>query len=434
MALMVHEYEKRHLNLLREHLAECTVLLKSNGDFPLDAPCEIALFGNAARRTIRGGTGSGEVNSRFSITVEEGLRNAGFTITTKDWLDSYDNVYKEAKDRFLAEIRARARKNHRPAIMDAMGETVPEPEHHLPLEGAGDVAVYVLGRISGEGTDRKPIAGDVLLNETEKRDILRLHSMYKKFILVLNVGGPVDLSSVDEVENILVLSQLGVETGTAVADLLLGKTYPSGKLATTWTDWTDYPSIEFGEKDNTRYMEGVYVGYRYFDSFGVTARYPFGFGLGYTQFSIVDQGIFLEGETVGIQCDVTNSGGFAGKEVVQIYVSVPSGQLEQPYQTLAAWVKTEELAPGETQMLSVRFAMSELASYDAVNERYILEQGNYIIRVGNSSVHTQVCGMIRVKDTVVVREVRSCLGTIDFEEWKPAETMPMMSVDEPAEL
>ena len=228
-------YEKEHVDLLRPRLAECAVLLKRNGDFPLSAPGKLALYGGGARHTVKGGTGSGEVNSRYFVTVEQGLREAGFTITTDKWLSAYDGVIAEARARFLDEIRARARKNHTAAAVEGMGAVMPEPEYYLPLDGAGDTAVYVLSRISGEGSDRRITGGDVLLSGPEVRDILALQRKYEKFLLVLNVGGPVDLTPVLPcVENILVLSQLGVETGAALADLLLGKTCPSGKLATTW--------------------------------------------------------------------------------------------------------------------------------------------------------------------------------------------------------
>ena len=434
MEIRVHSYEKQHLRELRKYLGECTVLLKSNGDFPLENEGKIALFGNGARHTIKGGTGSGEVNSRFQINVEQGLEKAGFEITTKDWLDSYDNVYKEAKERFIRDLRKKVGRNPMAGIMEVMGAIMPEPEHHLPLEGEGDVAVYVLSRISGEGTDRKAVAGDILLTKTEIRDINRLQKSYPKFMLILNVGGPVDLSPVDAVENILVLSQLGVETGTAVADLLLGKTYPSGKLATTWTAWEDYPQMgNFGDRDDTRYEEGVYVGYRYFDSVGKKAMYPFGHGLGYTTFEMNCEQIHLEKEVVCLSVKVTNKGSFAGKEVVQLYVSVPQGKLDQPYQTLAAWKKTSELKPGDSEIVELRFAMSDLASYDMEAAAYILEEGFYVLRLGSSSTATEVCGVISLEEGVVVRQTRNCLGDPGFTDWKPEPVAEEETEDETEE-
>ena len=242
------DYEKQHLQTLRASLAECTVLLKSNGDFPLSGPGKIAAYGCGVRKTVKGGTGSGEVNSRYFINVEQGLTEAGFTITTRDWLDAYDRTYSDARVQFRKDIKVQAKAAHMMPVMYAMGKVMPEPEYDLPLDGEGDVAIYVLARNSGEGNDRDPISGDIKLSATEKRDILELNKKYDKFMLVINAGGAVDLSEIGEVENILVLSQLGVETGAALADILLGKQNPSGKLATTWSAWEDYfPMEDFGD-------------------------------------------------------------------------------------------------------------------------------------------------------------------------------------------
>ena len=164
--------EQQHLLYLRSHLAECTVLLKANGDFPLPVPCPIAAYGSGVRHTIKGGTGSGEVNSRSFIPVEQGLQRAGFTITTAAWLDSYDRAREAAHARFVRDIKVLAKRNHTLAMLESMGKVMPEPEYTLPLDGSGDTAIYVLARISGEGNDREPISGDILLTETEIRDIL----------------------------------------------------------------------------------------------------------------------------------------------------------------------------------------------------------------------------------------------------------------------
>lgn len=416
------KYEKSHLQALRKLLPECTVMLKSNGDFPLAEAGKIALYGSGARHTIKGGTGSGEVNSRYFVNIEQGLKDAGFEVTTNDWLDAYDEIRKNAYPEFIKEIKARAKKNHTMAVIEGMGAVMPEPEYQLPLQGDGDVAVYVLSRISGEGNDREPVGGDILLSETEKRDILALQKQYAKFLLVLNVGGPVDLSSVLEVENILVLSQLGVETGSALADILLGKTYPSGKLTTTWSSWEETPSFaEFGNLDDTRYNEGIYVGYRYFDSVGKRALFPFGFGVSYTSFEIKDAAVKADGEKITVSALVSNTGDMAGKEVVQLYVSAPEGRLDQPYQSLAGWTKTKELAAGESETVEITISLSDLASYDTENAAYILEKGDYILRIGNSSVDTEVCGVVRLDGDVTVTKTRSCLGTPAFEDFRPSE-------------
>ena len=419
------DYEKQHLSTLRQSLAECTVLLKNGGDFPLDAPCQIAAYGSGVRKTIKGGTGSGEVNSRYFINVEQGLREAGFTITTKQWLDDYDATYVEAKKAFRTRMKAEAKAHKTNVVMYAMGKAMPEPEYELPLDGEGDVAIYVLSRISGEGNDRDPVGGDIKLSATEKRDILALNEKYAKFMLVINAGGAVDLSEISEVKNILVLSQLGVETGAALADILLGKQNPSGKLATTWSAWEDYfPMEDFGDHNDTRYREGIYVGYRYFDSVGKKALFPFGYGLSYTTFSITEIAVSQLADKITVAATVTNTGKFPGKEVVQVYVSCPEGKLDKPYQDLAGFVKTPLLAPGETQQVSVSFSMKELASYDEESAAWILEKGNYVIRVGNSSVNTEVAAMAVLEESIKVLQVRNTCGKPDFADWKPEQEIP----------
>ena len=414
------EYEKDHLQTLRSHLAECTVLLKSNGDFPLDGPCKIAAYGSGVRKTIKGGTGSGEVNSRFFVNVEQGLENAGFTITTKKWLDQYDAMYVQARKDWLKQLKGEAKAHKTNVIIYGMGKTMPEPNYDIALEGEGDVAIYVLARISGEGNDRTPTAGDIKLSATEKRDILALNKKYSKFMLVLNVGGVVDLSEIPEVENVLVLSQLGVETGDALADILLGKQNPSGKLATTWSAWEDYCDVgTFGDHNDTQYREGIYVGYRYFDSLGKKALFPFGYGLSYTDFAIQMEQISLEGSAVTVKAAVTNTGKHPGKEVVQIYVSTPAVKLDKPYQDLAGFAKTKQLAPGETDLVEIFFDLQDLASYDEADACYILEPGLYIVRLGNSSAHTQSVAVVELPREVVVLQAKNCLGKPGFADWKP---------------
>ena len=419
------DYEKQHLETLRQSLAECTVLLKSNGDFPLSAPGKIAAYGCGVRKTIKGGTGSGEVNSRYFINVEQGLKDAGFTITTTNWLDTYDKVYDQARVQFKKDIKVQAKAAHAMPVMFAMGKVMPEPEYQLHLDGEGDVAIYVLARNSGEGNDRDPISGDIKLSETEKRDILTLNKQYEKFMLVINAGGAVDLSEVTEVQNILVLSQLGVETGAALADILLGKQNPSGKLATTWSAWEDYfPMDDFGDHNDTRYREGIYVGYRYFDAVGKKALFPFGYGLSYTTFSITGAAASVEADKVTVTATVTNTGNFPGKEVLQVYVSSPEGKLDKPYQDLAAFAKTGELAPGASEHVGITFSMKDIASYDAESAAWVLEKGNYVIRVGNSSVDTKIAALAVLENTVTVRQVKNTCGKPDFTDWKPETEIP----------
>ena len=437
MTEQMQEYERRHLAQVRRTGAECTLFLKRSGKLPLPGPCEIALYGSGARRTVKGGTGSGEVNSRSFTTVEQGLRQAGFRILTEDWLDGFDAVYAQAYEAFLKEIKRTARKHHRSALVEGMGAVMPSPEYKLPLEQRCNTAVYVLSRISGEGNDRKVVPGDILLSESEKRDILALQEMYPVFVLVLNVGGPVDLSPVAErVEDILLLSQLGDETGGILADILMGAAYPSGKLTTSWASpETICPQAEFGQPEDTHYREGIYVGYRYYDSVEAQPLFPFGYGLGYGDFRVEPVGVTLAGEQVTAYADVRNTGAFPGKEVAQLYLSAPWGELDQPYQALAAFAKTRELNPGESCRVELSFRLSDMAGFSKERQAYLLEKGDYVLRCGSSSRDTRPMGLLRLTQTVVTARVKDCLGTPDFADWKPQgpwklpEGLPVYVVD-----
>ena len=411
----MYSYEKDHLSRLRRQLAECTLFLRINDDFPLEAPCRLALYGSGARHTVKGGTGSGEVNSRFFVTIEKGLEQAGFTLTTKSWLLSYDKILENAKISFLNEIKKKARRDFTLAVFESMGAVMPEPEYELPLNAGGDAAVYVLSRISGEGSDRRLVKGDILLTDTEKRDILALNKAFSRFLLVLNVGGPVDLSPLEEVKNILLLSQLGVETGCVLADILLGNAFPSGKLATSWPSLSDYPAIgEFGDKNDTRYREGIYVGYRYYDRTDRKPLFPFGFGLGYTTFSTEP----VSADETAVTVMVKNTGTFPGKEVVPLYILSPEGELDKPLRTLAAFKKTSELRPGESEILTIPYSLTDAASYSEKNASWILESGDYTVSAGDTPAVT-----LHLSDTAVLSKTKNALGSPDFEDWKPEQRM-----------
>lgn len=423
------EMELAHIATLRSIAPECMVLLKSDGSFPLGETGKIALYGSGARKTIKGGTGSGDVNVRHYVTVEEGLENAGFTVTTKAWLDAYEDIYNAAHARFAAQMKETIAKEGFSALLKAMGAIMPEPDYALPLNGEGDTAIYVLSRISGEGTDREVRPGDFLLTQTEIRDILQLQRQYKKFLLVLNVGGVVDLTPIAaHVENILLLSQTGMTIGDSFADVLLGKTYPSGKLASTWASWADYCHIgDFAEQDDTHYREGIYVGYRYFDTVGKAPLFPFGYGLGHSTFSWVAESVQIEGSEVRVTAKVKNIGNRSGKEVMQLYVSIPDGKLDQAYQILAAFAKTEELAPGGEVSVLLTFDMRSLASFDEESTNSILEAGDYILRLGNSSRSTEPVAIVHTDKTHLVQRLSNSGGKCGFEDWKPQHSMKALT-------
>lgn len=416
----IQPFEKEHIEAVRKAAPECTLFLKKDGTLPLSAPCRMALYGSGARKTIKGGTGSGDVNVRHFVTVEEGLEKAGFKITSGKWLVAYDALLAGKHIEFVEQVKQEAKELGINPVMYGMGKAMPEPEYEFALDAEGDMAVYVLARSSGEGADRSKAAGDIGLSETEIRDILALDAMFEKFVLVLNVGGMVDLEPVKSVKNILLLGQLGTPTGDVLADILLGKSYPSGKLAMTWSPIEKYASTKgFGDMDDTPYTEGIYVGYRYFDTVQEKPDYPFGFGLSYTAFEIAVKDVVADEEKITVTAEVKNTGIFVGKEVAQVYYSAPVGKLDKPYQELAAFAKTKELQPGESENVVLSFHTADMASYDADMASYILEAGEYVIRVGNSSKDTAVCCKILLDETVVVKRVKNIYPGCGLKDMVP---------------
>lgn len=414
------DYEARHFQKVREIAPECMVLLKSDGSFPLEQPGKIALYGCGARRTLKGGRGSADVYVKSYTTVEQGLANAGFEITTAYWMDAYEEEWKKARVGFRAWLKEKIAVEGMERLMENLSIVMPEPEYEIPMTGEGDTAVYVMSRLCGEGVDRQDVPGDFQMTETEIRDILRLQEQYPKFLLVLNMACIVDLSPVaDRVGNILLLSQPGQAVGDAFADVLLGKAYPSGKLTATWAKREDYGFFDFGHRDDTRYREGIYVGYRYFDSVGKEPIFPFGHGLGYTEFSLSPGTPHRNGTQIQLPIQVKNTGKRQGKEVVQLYVTIPEGKLDQPTQVLAAFMKTKELAPGEETEVALAFSMESLASTDISIQARVLEKGQYILRVGNSSRNTEIAGIVELSETVITEKIHSVGGETDFEDWKP---------------
>lgn len=413
-------FEKEHIDTVRKAAPECTLFLKRDGTLPLDAPCRVALYGSGARKTIKGGTGSGDVNARHFVTIEEGLQKAGFKITTKKWLDDYDALLASRRAEFVRQVKEEAGQLGVNPVMYCMGKVMPEPGYEFALDAGGEMAVYALARISGEGADRAMVAGDISLSETEIRDVLALNKKYEKFVLVLNVGGMVDLEPVKDVKNIFLLGQLGTSTGDVLADLLLGKSYPSGKLAMTWAPIGKYASTKgFGDMDDTLYTEGIYVGYRYFDTVHEKPDFPFGYGLSYTKFEMTVKDTAVETGKITVTVEVRNTGTFAGKETVQVYYSAPAGKLDKPYQELAAFSKTEELRPGECANVTLGFNIVDMVSYDTELSSYILEGGEYIIRVGNSSEDAVPCCMVVLDETAVIKKVKNICPGCTFKDFVP---------------
>ncbi len=412
-------YEIAHKKQLRELAPECMVLLKKNQDLPLEKPETIALYGSGARRTMKGGTGSGDVNIREFLSIEQALEAGGFSVSTKTWLDAYDEIKVKAHESFVEEIKQQASEKKIPAFFAGMGAVMPEPEYNLPLDGEGGTAIYVLARVSGEGGDRKDIPGDFRLTDTEIRDILALNRKYNKFLFVLNVGGVLDLSDVMEVENILLISQLGMVTGEAFVDVLLGKANPSGKLSSTWAKISEFNQIEeFGHPDDTRYTEGIYVGYRYFNTVKKNPLFPFGYGKSFTEFQIQCVDFFVLRDFIHVDIAVTNLGTYTGKEVVQLYYSAPRGVIERPCQELLAFQKTSEIRPEEQERLQILIPISKMACYDENKGAWVVEPGSYTISAGTDSGNTFVCGKVDIPDLIIVEKVKQIDGTVASRKQK----------------
>ena len=368
----VTDREKMHALISSRIAAEGIVLLENRGVLPLEPSVKsIALFGSGARRTVKGGTGSGDVNVRDFVSVEQGLKHAGFEIVTDAWLTEQENTMVQAKESYDAHIQELSHQGISVALLTMMGKPFQEPEfRELFAEDLvpADAAVYVLARNSGEGADRRLAPGDYLLTQTEKHDIALLAGRYERFVLLLNVGGVLDIEAVRELPGAVVLmSQGGSGCGDAVASVLTGQVNPSGRLTSTWAKrYTDYPfAEEFAvQPDDAWYKEGIFVGYRWFDSFGIQPCYPFGYGLSYTDFEWNHPSVFVQGNQVTVTVDIQNTGKLPGKEVVQVYVAQPQTELPKAEKALAGFSKTGLLQPGASETVSVSFPVRQLASYD----------------------------------------------------------------------
>jgi len=416
------EYLKKHLDYLSSNAAECALFLKRNDAFPLDEPCDLVLVGNGARNTVKGGTGSGDLDTPFFVTIEQGLINKGFNIVSTDWMDQYDSFKQSTKKDYIKDLKKQAKKAKMMAAVYSLGFFEEEKNHGIACDYEGDACIYVLARHSGEGNDRRLIKGDVLLTDQEVNDILKLNERFKKFMLVLNVSGVIDLSPVLGVSNILLLSQLGTVTGDVFADILLGIQNPSGKLTTTWTKVEDYPCFnEFGDLHDTFYKEGIYVGYKYFTSENISVHFPFGFGLSYTDFEITPQKINVDHMTIMVETLVRNIGKQPGKEVVQAYLSNPNTVLDQPKIELCGYQKTKNLLPNEEEIIQIKINLLEFASYDERSASMILPQGDYIIRIGHSSIHHKPILKAHLDKTVILEKLENKLKnpsikTIDVKQ------------------
>ena len=447
----ISEREQRHRILAREAAEESIVLLKNDGVLPLPTGIPVALFGAGAGLTIKGGTGSGDVNVRHSVSIYDGFTLARVRVTSKDWIEDYEERYELARQAWKKQILDECGgTTDGQLFFDTYTSHAFEMPEGRPIEDTdvqdAKTAVYVISRVAGEGSDRYLAKGDYYLTDHELEDLRVLATLVEKIVIVINAGAPIDLTVLEampEVKAILFMGQAGEEGGNACARILLGFVNPSAKLTATWArSYMDYPgAMEFSDvraqldEDNaygaaetidrdallarSRYEEGIYVGYRYFDSFGVTPRYHFGHGLSYTSFVLTAEAPRAAADGLYIPVTVENTGNpYAGKEVVQVYAACPqpaaiSGEdgvkaaaqakvEAKEYKRLVAFRKTRLLAPGEQETMTLHVDGRALASfrtdYDAAHGAWVIEAGHYAIFVGNSSEESrlQLAGVVEV--------------------------------------
>ena len=426
------EREVRNAQLSKEAAEEGMVLLENeNQALPLAQGSKAALFGTGSYGTIKGGTGSGDVYNRYTISVYDALTST-YNISNMAWWGEYLKTFEEKKAQAAEEKKdndyvkyTQGRFGGADSFL-AIDQALTQSDMDKAKAGGVTTAFYTVSRVSGEGADRTIGKGDYELSEVEYNNIKLIAKNFDKCVVLLNVGGVVDtkfFSEIEGVDGLVLMSQAGMEGGNALADILTGKTTPSGKLTDTWAkNYSDYPAattIGDNDGDNKQedYKEGIYVGYRYFDTFNITPAYEFGYGKSYTSFDVEPLTVAADENNVSVTVNVTNTGDtYSGKEVVEVYFSAPDGSIEKPYQELAGFAKTDNLAPGESQKLIVTYKTTEMSSYDEAKAAYVMEDGDYIVRVGDSSRNTKVAGVLTLDKDVVTEQLSNQL-TLD-KNWK----------------
>ena len=426
------EREVRNAQLSKEAAEEGMVLLENeNQALPLAQGSKAALFGTGSYGTIKGGTGSGDVYNRYTISVYDALTST-YNISNMAWWGEYLKTFEEKKAQAAEEKKdndyvkyTQGRFGGADSFL-AIDQALTQSDMDKAKAGGVTTAFYTVSRVSGEGADRTIGKGDYELSEVEYNNIKLIAKNFDKCVVLLNVGGVVDtkfFSEIEGVDGLVLMSQAGMEGGNALADILTGKTTPSGKLTDTWAkNYSDYPAattIGDNDGDNKQedYKEGIYVGYRYFDTFNITPAYEFGYGKSYTSFDVEPLTVAADENNVSVTVNVTNTGDtYSGKEVVEVYFSAPNGSIEKPYQELAGFAKTDNLAPGESQKLTVTYKTTEMSSYDEAKAAYVMEDGDYIVRVGDSSRNTKVAGVLTLDKDVVTEQLSNQL-TLD-KNWK----------------
>lgn len=408
---------KAHAEVSRKAATEGMILLKNNDHtLPISKNVRsIAAFGNASYFTIAGGTGSGDVNKAYVISVAKGLSNAGYKVDA-DLQAGYKRFVDDTTKKLWAKAKA---EHHWPGPVP---ELITDDQTINQKADNSDLALITIGRNAGEGSDRN-LETNYNLTQAEQQQIRKIadafHAKGKKVVIVLNIGGVIDMNGwKDAADAILLAWQPGEEAGNAIADILTGKVNPSGKLASTFPvryedvpSAKNFPGLPVGNPDHVLYQEGIYVGYRYYDTYKVKPMYEFGYGLSYTTFSInnlkVNSPVFAGSLTASVT--VKNTGKVAGKEVVQIYISAPTKTIDKPAQELKAFAKTRLLQPGESQVLTFKINAADLASFHTDVSSWITDAGNYVLKAGVSSRDIRQTANFKVLKTIVVEKDHNVL-------------------------
>ena len=408
---------KAHAEVTRQSAAEGMVLMKNGGVLPFtDNVKNVALYGITSYDFIAGGTGSGNVNHAYVVSLLDGLKNGGYTVSDdlKTAYETYLNDCKAAKEKEIAEMEKKDKQaamlaRFMPGSLPA--EKLFSTDELAKQAEASDIAVITLGRISGEFLDRN--ISNFNLSDSERKLVEQVCDVYhkagKQVVVLLNIGGVIETASWKELPDaILCAWQAGQEGGNSVVDVLSGKQSPSGKFTMTWpVKFSDaYSSKNFpidqdpridmtnqGAKsanvrnvDYTEYEEDIYVGYRYFDSFEVPVSYPFGFGLSYTTFEYSDAKISQTDDAVTVTVTVKNTGEREGKEVVELYIAAPDAKAaNKPAKELKAFAKTKALKAGESEMLTLTVKTADLASFDEAASAWVVAEGEYQFLVAASA-------------------------------------------------
>ncbi len=439
---------KEHIELSRRAAGEGMVLLKNEKcTLPLKKGTKIALFGKASIDYVKGGGGSGDVYCEYVRNVFDGfeIKQNENKVSVFDGTREFYQKHIDAENARIAKDWESDRAKAMWSIEDAgerelaRGEFTREiqmKEADIPDEllsrarDFADTAVITLNRYSSEGYDRGSEKGDFYLADEEAALVKKVKSKFEKCIIVLDVGGMVDSEwfiDDDEIGAVLLAWQAGMEGGLAIADIICGDVNPSGKLVDTFAkSFADYPYSEHFN-DSTAYVdytEDIYVGYRYFETIPTAKKcvnYPFGYGLSYTTFKLSVIVAKEENGFIEIEADVKNTGDVAGKEVVQVYFSAPQGLLGKPAKQLCAFAKTRLLKPDETETVSMKFKVSDMASFDDLGKieksAYVLEKGDYEIFVGTSVRDNEKLDFVyTVKENTVTEQLSSYCKPVSLKE------------------